>query len=291
MTLLVVAVVALATSGFVLTRPPTFEARSALLAQPVTQTSPTGETFNGFVSLALPALVEFVHSGSALADIRKQVPGAPSAEELGDALTVELTPGTGVATIIATHPSRETAEGLARAAAAQVVAAGLLRPVANLRLLDAVPTVRELRPGPPVAAALGLGAGIAAAVALLAALQLWRPTPTSRLRQSLDDAGIGHPVILVDTRDEHAAERFAALGAVVHGRARLLPVAATDIRDTAQRLLVEGGIAALPEVSATPDKVGTAVIAVADRAAAREDLAGTWSSLQRPTALVAVVID
>lgn len=283
---LVAGVVALATAALVAMAPSTYEARVALLAQPVTQASPTGETFNGFVDLALPAVVEFVHSTSALNDIRRQVPGAPDVDDLSGAITVERSPAAAVTTIVVTASSREAAEGLTRATVAQVVAAGLLSPVAVLRPLDTRPTVRELRPNPVVLAGASLGAGGAAALALLAALQLWLPTPAARLRRSLDDAGVEQPVILIDGDDEGAPTRLASLGATVGGAARIVPVGTVDAPAAVARLHDEGGI----EAVTGPTESGTPVIAVAPRDADSDDLAGAWSALPRPAALVAVVL-
>ncbi len=281
---LVIIAVAAVTAALVALSPTRYEARVALVAQPVTQASPTGETFSGFVTLALPALVEFVHSTSALSDIRSQVPGAPSIEDLEGAIDVDRTPDSAVVTIVVTASSTSAADGLARATVAHVVAAGLLSPVAVLRPLDARPTVRELRPGLLLVTGLSLGAGIAAAMGFLAALQLWLPAAAGRLRRSLDAAGVDHPVILIDSRDDRATARFRALGALVEGSARLLPVAVADPGNAAARLRGEAGIV---------DRSGpdTPVIAVAARDATHEDLAAAWSALPRPAALVAVVLD
>lgn len=208
-------------------RPAEYEGASVLLARPVTQTSPTGETFTGVVDYAMPALVEFVHGPNALENVRRQLTPSPTADDLSAAITVEPATGTALATVQVRAASREDAQRLTSALVNEIVGARLLSPVATLAPLDPQPTVTELPPPLPQTAALAIGAGLATALAALAALHLWRPAPSSALRRALHEAGVRRPVVMLDAGDRDFATRLADFARLLDRPARVVAVDST----------------------------------------------------------------
>ncbi|MDF0530674.1 hypothetical protein P0W64_13940 [Tsukamurella sp. 8F] len=272
---LVAVLVGIATFAATWARPSEYRGESALLARPVTQASPTGETFQGAVTLAMPALVEFAHAPSALENVRRQVTPSTSAEDLSAAITVGYDPNSAVATVSVTAQNAHLARALTSALVTEIVRADLLAPVATLAPLDTTPSVTDLRPSPAMVGALSIAAALAAAAAALVALHLWRPTPTIRLRRALGDAGLAQPVLLLEAERTGFPERVRDLARLLDRPARVVALDAGDGAD--------GGALASSGLKVAPrSEEGAPLVLVASPELTSDELAGGLAAL--PTA-------
>jgi capsular polysaccharide biosynthesis protein len=195
--------------GYVSTRPPTYQARIAIIASPVDVKSSNAD-FSAVVSLTMAGVGETARSASVLAKAVSGVPNAPSPDVLADRVTVELVPGSGVARVSVTADSASQTSVLTRAVGAGIVNADLLRPVGIFRLVDTrAPQAYKIAPDLTLALGFGMTAGLLAAVLAGAAMLIFRPRVSTR-NQTL--SAIGDPLIpVIELNSEAEIKDMAAL--------------------------------------------------------------------------------
>jgi hypothetical protein len=267
-----------------LTRGEEYQGRVSLLAEPAAgQVDGAAPQYGEVVSLALPALVELARSPSVL-QAAAPVSGYPP-EDLGDRVSVELVPASGLARLSVRAPSAEQAGATATALGKAMIDANLLAPVGRLRVLDPRPDVAAVAPDAPLVTGLALVAAVAAGLATAA---VRRSTParlrggTGAMRRALAAAGIHRPVAVVRGDDPAAADRLAVLARAAGRPLRVLPVS-PGLTEPAAKLA-----ATLPDGGSGD---GTSIVAVAAAGRHRYDeLTAAVGVLPSDAVLVAVVL-
>ncbi|MGI9587312.1 MAG: hypothetical protein ACR2MR_03795 [Dietzia maris] len=281
-------IVFLAVAAALLVRSDAYDARIGLLAVPEATPS-TAETadFGVVVANSLPAVIEVAHSASVLTAAAERVPGAPGdPTEIAEDVTVELVPASGLARLTVRAENPEVAAGLAVELADELVQAELLSPTAGLRVLDPVPTVRRASPDLLLGFGVAVVAGAIGGVAALGAATLWWPRPARRLRRLLEDAGIGHPVVMV--ADDGSVDSLEQLRLLRETVARPLRLVATEpqLADAAARLADELALEPAPVTDKRRIAVGLVTRSSADSAALRAAI----GSLPDHREIVAVIL-
>lgn len=273
---LIVAVLVLAVTSL---RGERYESRVALLAVPATQTDSAAQ-YGEVASLAMPAIVQLVHSPTVLEAAARAASVAPRELEVG----VELVPASGLARLSVRASSASQASAAVTALAKSVADANFLAPAGRLRVLDERPDTTRVAPDWKLAIGLALAAALAAGIATAAVRTLRRPrTGEAAVRAAVSAAGVRHPVALVREDDPGMLDRLTALCVAAARPVRVIPA---DHGLTAQ---AESLAAALPDKADEPGE-GTAVIAVADGESEPGDLAAALAVLPASSVLVAVVL-
>lgn len=273
---LIVAVLVLAVTSL---RGEQYESRVALLAVPATQTDSAAQ-YGEVASLAMPAIVQLVHSPTVLEAAARAASVAPRDLVVG----VELVPASGLARLSVRTGSASQASAAVMALAKSVAEANFLAPAGRLRVLDERPDTTRVAPDWKLAVGLALAAALAAGIATAAFRTLRRPrTGEAAVRAAVSAAGVRHPVALVREDDPGMLDRLTALCVAAARPVRVIPA---DHGLTAQ---AESLAAALPDKAAEPGE-GTAVIAVADGESEPGDLAAALAVLPASSVLVAVVL-
>lgn len=273
---LVVAVLVLAVTSL---RGEQYESRVALLAVPATQTDSAAQ-YGEVASLAMPAIVQLVHSPTVLDAAARAASVAPRDLTVG----VELVPASGLARLSVRAGSASQSSAAVLALAKSVVEANFLAPAGRLRVLDDRPDTTRVAPDWKLAVGLALAAALAAGIATAAFRTLRRPrTGEAAVRAAVSAAGVRHPVALVREDDPGMLDRLTALCVAAARPVRVIPA---DHGLTAQ---AESLAAALPDKADEPGE-GTAVIAVTDGESEPGDLAAALAVLPASSVLVAVVL-
>jgi capsular polysaccharide biosynthesis protein len=159
-----------------LSRPSAYSARIGVVASPRVSNQTMPADYGAVVSLTMQALPELAVSEGTIAAIRAAVPDAPPAEQLRNAITVELVPGSSVARITVVGSGQDTTVAILRALLAQIQKANLLAPVAELKTIGAANPSAELV-GRDTKLALGLGivAGLISSLLSVVLVQTLRP--------------------------------------------------------------------------------------------------------------------
>ncbi|SEF24104.1 hypothetical protein SAMN05421837_102570 [Amycolatopsis pretoriensis] len=250
-----------------------YQGRVSLLATPAGDTAQYGEV----VSLTLPALVELARSPSVLRAAAPVSGYAP--DELGEHVSVELVPASGLARLSVRAASAEQAGAAATALGKAMIDADLLAPAGKLRTLDPRPEVVAVAPDTALVLGLALVAAVAAGLATAAVRRLTPGGGPGPVRRALAAAGIHRPVAVLRADDPAVADRLAVLGEAGGRPVRVLPVR-PDLAETAAKLA-----AGLPE----GDDDGVSVVAVT--AGRRQDeLTAAVGVLPTGAVLVAVVL-
>lgn len=155
--------------GYIATRPPIFEAQVTVVAAPDQSVRGGSSDFGSVVSLTLPAMTEVARSRSLLTLVRAKVPGAPSLNELTNAISVQIVPASGVAQISVTGGSPRLVTALAGEIGQQVIDENLLAPVGQFRLTDTSPIATQVAPDRKLAAGFGLAAAILGGIVVFGA--------------------------------------------------------------------------------------------------------------------------
>jgi len=274
----VVAVLVLAVTSL---RGERYESRVAVLAVPATQTDSAAQ-YGEVASLAMPAVVQLVHTTSVLEAAAKAASSTP--REIDAGVNVELVPASGLARLSVRADSAAQASAAVTAIAKAVADANLLAPAGRLRVLDDHPDTIRVVPDWKLATGLALAAALAAAIAVAALRSLRRPrTGEAAVRAALEAAGMRRSVALVREDDPGMIDRLTALCLAA---ARPVRVIAADPGLAGQ---AEHLAAALPDKAGEPGE-GSAVIAVADGENGPGDLTAALSVLPGSAVLVAVVL-
>lgn len=275
---LVVAVLVLAVTSL---RGEQYESRIALLAVPATQTDSAAQ-FGEVASLAMPAVVQLVHSTTVL-EAGARAAGS-TAREIANGVAVELVPASGLARLSVRAGSADKASAAATAMAKAVADANLLAPAGRLRVLDERPDTTRVAPDWKLAVGLALAAALAAAIATVTLRSLRRPrTGDVAVRAAVAAAGVRHQVALVREDDPGLVDRLTSLCVAAALPVRVI---ASDPGLTAQ---AESLARSLPDKTGEPGE-GTAVVAVADGENELGDLTATLAVLPASSVLVAVVL-
>lgn len=273
----VVAVLVLAVTSL---RGERYESRVAVLAVPATQTDSAAQ-YGEVASLAMPAIVQLVHTSSVLEAAAKAASSTP--REIDAGVNVELVPASGLARLSVRADSAAQASAAVTAVAKAVADANLLAPAGRLRVLDDHPDTIRVVPDWKLAAGLALAAALAAAIAVFALRSLRRPrTGEAAVQAAIEAAGVRRTVALVREDDPGMIDRLTALCLAA---ARPVRVIAADPGLAVQ---AEYLAAALPDKAGEPGE-GSAVIAVADENGPG-DLTAALSVLPGSAVLVAVVL-
>jgi hypothetical protein len=273
---LFVAVLVLAVTSL---RGEQYESRVALLAVPATQTDSAAQ-YGEVASLAMPAIVQLVHSPTVLESAARAASVAPRDLVVG----VELVPASGLARLSVRAGSASQASAAVLALAKSVAEANFLAPAGRLRVLDDRPDTTRVAPDWKLTVGLALAAALAAGIATAAVRTLRRPrTGEAAVRAAVSAAGVRHPVALVREDDPGMLDRLTALCVAAARPVRVVPA---DHGLTAQ---AESLAASLPDKAGEPGE-GTAVIAVADGESEPGDLAAALAVLPASSVLVAVVL-
>lgn len=273
---LIVAVLVLAVTSL---RGEQYESRVSVLAVPATQTDSAAQ-YGEVASLAMPAIVQLVHSPTVLEAAARAASVAPRDLVVG----VELVPASGLARLSVRTGSASQASAAVMALAKSVAEANFLAPAGRLRVLDERPDTTRVAPDWKLAVGLALAAALAAGIATAAFRTLRRPrTGEAAVRAAVSAAGVRHPVALVREDDPGMLDRLTALCVAAARPVRVIPA---DHGLTAQ---AESLAAALPDKADEPAE-GTAVIAVADGESEPGDLAAALAVLPASSVLVAVVL-
>jgi hypothetical protein len=261
-----------------LTRDAGYQGRVSLLAGPAAADGAAPQ-YGEVVSLALPALVELARSPSVL---RAAAPasGYP-ADELGEHVSVELVPASGLARLSVVASSAEQAGATATALGRAMIDADLLAPVGKLRTLDPRPEVIAVTPDAPLTTGLALVAAVAAGLATAAVRRVSPAGGTGSLRRALAAAGRHRPVAVLREDDPATADRLAVLCRAAGRPVRVLPVR-PDLVETAAKLA-----AGLPDGETG---AGSSVVAVAPRRHGHDELTAAVGVLPGDAVLVAVVL-
>ncbi|WP_130292010.1 hypothetical protein [Pseudonocardia sediminis] len=264
---------------------PTESSGSALLNQSGVSTS-----YGEVVNLAMPSISDLVTSPSLLEAVSSQVPGAPSADDLGSRIGVELLAGSGVARVSVTAENPELAGRLAEVVAAQVIRADLLAPAGTLRTLDAQAAVTQVSPDWSLATGLALIAGLVAALAAALAMRPFRArVPAGRAALEAVTAAGRAPVSVFDVDDPALLDRVGVLVRAADRPLRVL-AAGPGVDDAVRGL--RSDLAATGSVPRTGEKaVAPSVLIVVDRDAVRgDDVRGALTALPSAEPVLAVVL-
>ena len=215
---LIAALVTLAAVvGLMMSRPPSYQVRVALIATPVEGRTAAGSgmDFGQVVSLGMPSLPEYVVADDVLAAVQAQVPGAPDAGVLRSAITVELVPSSGVARVAVSTDDPATARAVLRVVVKQIAKADLLSPVAVLKPIGTSdPAAEVVGRDPLLALGLGLVAAIAVSLLTVVLVQTLRPrllthADVERIVDSLFEGEAPPPVVEV-RQDGRGVDLLAA---------------------------------------------------------------------------------
>ncbi|KAA0919368.1 hypothetical protein [Dietzia sp. ANT_WB102] len=277
-----------AVAAALLLRPDAYDARIGLLAVPrTTPAAAERADFGVVVANSLPAVIEVAHSVSTVTAAASRVPGAPAdPSTIIENVTVDIIPASGLARLTVRGEDPDVAAGLATELAAELVQANLLSPTAALRVLDPVPTVKHASPDLLLAAGLAAAAGVTAGAAALGAATLWWPRPERRLRRLLEEAGIGHAVVVI--HDDGSTDGLGTLRLLRETVGRPLRLVASEpqLVDAAARLSDTLSLESAP----INDDRRVAVGLVTHSAAPPEPLRATVGSLPDPHEIVAVIL-
>ncbi len=217
-----------------LTRPTEYTARIGLLAAPTAEApqSPPSADFPAVVSLSMAAVVEAAHSPSVVAKASSVTNGALSPQQVFDAVSVELVPGSGLARVMVKASSPIVAADVASSIGNDLVGQNLFGSAGGLRLLDSRPDVREVQPDMALNGGLAMAAGVTAAVAMFGLMTLVRPSDRKRIERALGAAGIRNPVAIVDGGDPTDVVREIERIAKASGQPlRVIPLTRSTERD------------------------------------------------------------
>ncbi|MEC3977320.1 hypothetical protein [Amycolatopsis sp. H20-H5] len=269
-----------------LTRGAEYQGRVSLLAGPAQQTEGPAPQYGEVVSLALPALVELARSPSVL-QAAAPVSGY-SPDELGNRVSVELVPASGLARLSVRAASAQQAGAAALAIAKSMIDADLLAPVGKLRTLDKQAETIEVAPDRLLVIGLALAAAVAAGVAAAAILRLRSGrgrADEEAVRRALSAAGSHSPVTLLREADPAVADRLAVLCRAAGKTARVL-AATPALAEQAAKLS-----AGIPAGDQSEVDAGTAVIVVTHAGRTKQDeLTAAVGVLPYTATLVAVVL-
>ncbi|WNV88544.1 hypothetical protein [Umezawaea sp. Da 62-37] len=278
-----------------LLRPAEYQGRVGLLAEPAAVAPESGSTaqYGEVVSLALPALVELSRSPSVLQSAARG--SGYSAVDLAKQVSVELVPASGLARLSVRAGSAEQAGATASAIARSLVDAGLLAPVAKLRVLDERPDVVRVAPDRLLSTGLALAAAVMAGIAMAVVRQLLTARGHETVRKALTAAGTRHPVLTANADDPDLADRLAVLCRASGRQARVV-AASPDLVDRAEELSDRLVLLTHPARVLVPVRgdlaeppMGDAVIALTHRGTG-DDLTAAVGVLPASAVLVAVVI-
>ncbi|MCT2581993.1 hypothetical protein [Actinophytocola gossypii] len=250
-----------------------YEGRVSLVATPVGGAS--GAQYGEVVALTLPALVELARGPSVLAAAAGAT--GTDAETIGEGVSVELVPASGVARLAVLAPSADQAGAVATAIARAVVDADLLAPAAALRLLDERPDVIQVSPDRPLGVGLALGGAALAGVTVGGLRHLRRTSDVAAVRAAV---GSWHPVLTLRADEPDLPERLTRLCDAAGRTPRVVPVAeelAPAARSIEDRLPERAGD-------------GDAVILVTSGGRRQEQLAAVARVLPVSSTVVAVVL-
>jgi len=289
--LLIGLVVGGATLMVLMNRPAEYSARMGMLAAPNEGpwASETSLDFSAVASHSMPAIIEAAHSPSVLSAASATVPGGPSADELFDAVSVELVPGSTLARVTVQASSAEDAAQLARAVTRGIIEQNLFAPVGRLRVIDAEPFVTKVKPDETLATGLALAAGAAAAAAAMGLLALLRPSIQQRIEYALAHGGVKGSVPVIDTAN--GVERISRIETLCTASGRsirvisLTPWAARDAEKLSLELADVG-----VRVAEDQFDQSAAVVGVAGRRDVDESIGSTVSALPEKAQLIAVVL-
>ncbi|MFI9452712.1 hypothetical protein [Amycolatopsis sp. NPDC052450] len=264
-----------------LSRDEQYQGRVSLLAEPIGRQEGSVAQYGEVVSLTLPALVELARSPSVL-QAAAPVSGY-SPEELGQRISVELVPASGVARLSVRAASSEQADAAASALGKALVDANLLAPVGRLRPLDTKADVAVVTPDTSLVTGLALVAAVAAGLAAAAIRRSMPSKPgggTRSVRRALLAAGIQRPVAVLRGDDPAITDRLAVLGLATGRPVRVVPVA-PEYSETAEKLAAA--------LSADQNRSGSSVVAVAGRRS-QDELTAAAGVLPAEAVLIAVVL-
>lgn len=264
-----------------------YEGRVGLIAGPAPKPAADAENastaqFGEVVSLTLPALVELARSPSVLRTAAARVGSTP--EEVGESVSVELVPASGLARLSVRASSADAAGNLATTIGTAMIDADLLAPVGKLRLLDANAEVTRVSPDWLLATGLAIAAAVAGGVAAALALRLRTPAEDAGVREALAAAGTDRAVAILRGDDPELVERLSVLGNAAERRLRVVavdPGSSDRAASLSERL---GAVELAPGAGA-----GIVALAPAD-GTRRAELAATVGVLPESAVLVAVVL-
>ena len=279
------------TAAAMLPRSDEYDARVSLLASSASKIQNSSTDFGSVVALGLPAVVEVATSPTVLEQVSRTVAGSPGPDELRDAVTVGLIPGSGLVRITVRADSPKVASSLATAIADEVAAADLLDPAASLRVLDESATVTEASPGISLVAGLGLVLGVIAGAIVYGLLAVLVPAPGGRAGRALAQAGLDRRVAVITW--ERGTPIPAPLLAAAVGAGRPIRLVAADAESGADaselaNVLWESGVPVTEQLAT--DGTGTATVALAPARMAADDLALVLRALPADTDLLAVIL-
>lgn len=274
-----------------ITRPTEYTARVGLLAAPGAEVpeSPNATDFPAVVSLSMAAVVEAAHSPSVVAKASSVTNGALSPQQVFDAVSVELVPGSGLARVTVMASSPIVAADVASSIGNDLVGQNLFGPAGGLRLLDNRPDVRELQPDMAMSGGLALAAGVTAAVAIFGLMTLVRPSDRKRIERALGAAGIRNPVAIVDGGDPTDVVREIERIAKASGQPlRVIPLTKSTERD-AEKLALELDLAGV-RVAEDDRAYNSPVVGVATKDDSMVDFRCMAAAIAPSTRLLAVVL-
>jgi capsular polysaccharide biosynthesis protein len=273
------------------TRPTEYTARIGLLAAPAAEApqSPPSADFPAVVSLSMAAVVEAAHSPSVVAKASSATNGALSPQQVFDAVSVELVPGSGLARVMVKASSPIVAADVASSIGNDLVGQNLFGPAGGLRLLDSRPDVREVQPDIALNGGLAMAAGVTAAVAMFGLMTLVRPSDRKRIEHALGAAGIRNPVAIVDGGDPSDVVREIERIAKASGQPlRVIPLTKSTERD-AEKLSLELDLAGV-RVAEDDRAYNSPVVGVVTKDDSMTDLRCMAAAIAPSTRLLAVVL-
>lgn len=197
-----------------------YRSRVALIVQPTDAANDDPSNYVQNAGASLPALSELVHSADFMGPVVQGVPGAPTAEELTRATTVEVLPESIVVRVAVTNPDADMAAALVSRVADRVQEADLFAGRAGLRRLQS-DVVEPEQVAPDRQLALGLALLIGTAVGAVVSQVLLRVRPLATLGQIRRALGSTTPVL--DVSGDQS--RDAALGLIRRAEnPRIVPV-------------------------------------------------------------------
>ncbi len=159
-----------------LSRPASYSARIGLVASPRVSDSAVANDYGAVVSLTMQALPELAVSDGTISAIQRAVPAAPAAEQLRNAITVELVPGSSVARISVSADTEATTVAILNALVTQIQKANLLAPVAELKPIGSGSSSAQLvQRDPKLALGLGIVGGLISSLLTVVLVQTLRP--------------------------------------------------------------------------------------------------------------------
>ncbi len=186
-----------------LSRDPQHQARVGLVATPVASGDQADPDYGAVVSSIMPALPEVAVSTPVLDRLGDRLPGIDAAT-LGELVSVELVPASGVARVTVVGTSPEEATAVLEAVVATIVGSDLLAPVGTFTVLgDVDAETTQVRPDPLLAGGLGVLAAVVVGLLAVAAVQVLRPrlltvADVERVLSSVASGDV--PVVAMDGR-------------------------------------------------------------------------------------------